>query len=97
MVPKSFCLLGHKIRVRVVPSKRWKWKDCVGYWDPRKHVIYLHASQNKTALQHTFCHEMVHRILDAMSHQLSGDEKFVDTFAGLLHQAWTTIPSRDAE
>ncbi len=42
-------------------------------------------------LEGTFCHELVHIMLYfAGEHELRNNEKFVDVFSGLLHQALTT-------
>lgn len=43
------------------------------------------------AQEHAFFHELVHAILTQMSEgDLNGNEKFVDIFSGLLHQAITS-------
>jgi len=43
-------------------------------------------------IKQTFYHELVHSILDSMhERKLSNDEKFVDTFANLLHQYNKTV------
>jgi hypothetical protein len=42
--------------------------------------------------EHTFLHELTHFILNAMGEsELRGNEKFVDVFSGLLHQALVTM------
>lgn len=46
----------------------------------------------ETSIEHTFCHELVHQILYLTEHnKLNKNEAFVDCFAGLLHQALTTM------
>jgi len=42
--------------------------------------------------EQTFLHELTHHILHAMGEtKLNDNEKFVDMFAGFLHQALTTM------
>ena len=45
----------------------------------------------KTSQEQTFCHELVHWILNVMSEDEKHDEQFVETFSMLLHQALTTM------
>ena len=46
----------------------------------------------QTQLEQVFLHELVHYILNEMNeYDLRSNEKFVDVFAGLLHQALTTM------
>jgi hypothetical protein len=91
-IPKRFQLLGHVITVRIVPKSRWKHgKSCVGIWEPDKFLISIVSGQPSTAMTQTFCHELTHACLDMMSHKLSNDEKFVDTYAHLLNNALTTF------
>lgn len=91
MIPKSYNLLGHKINVHIVPESRWKPKSCVGTFEPHRHRIMIRGSLDESLRGHTFYHEMVHSILSSMGHDLNEDENFVDMFAGLLHQAATTM------
>ena len=74
-----------------MPQKRWKRLNIEGHWSPNKNTISICDTVPEERLQQVFCHEMTHAILDAMNHPLSQDEVFVDNFAGLLCQAWTTI------
>lgn len=90
MIPKRYKLLGHTVKVNVIPEARWKQKDCVGLYQPHRHRILIRGSVEQSLREHTFYHELVHSILSSMDHDLNDDEKFVDMFAGLLHQAMTT-------
>jgi hypothetical protein len=47
-------------------------------------------------VQHTFCHELTHAMLDMISHELSRDEQFVDQLGALLQQALTTFEFKSA-
>lgn len=91
-IPARFQLLGHTIRVRVIPRSRWRHgKGVVGVWIPDKLQIDLLADPIETQLQATFCHELTHAMLDMMNHELSHCETFVDNLGGLLQQALTTF------
>lgn len=91
MIPKSFRLLGQTIKVVLVPEKRWKRLKIEGHWNPNSNRISILETVPEERQGQVFCHEMIHAILDSMNHPLSQDEVFVDNFAGLLHQAWSTI------
>lgn len=91
MIPKTFQLMGHTITVRVVAEKDWTDDDAVGLWNPQNLLIQIRGGMPDQRTQQAFCHELVHAILCHFSHPLNTDEAFVDTFAGLLHQAWTSI------
>lgn len=90
-IPSSFKLVGHKITVKVIPKSRWRRKSCVGIWLPNQLRIELLDSGEASVVQHTFCHELTHAILDCMGHDLSQNEQFVDTLGALLQQALTTF------
>ena len=91
MIPARFNLMGHTITVKVVPEKQWRDKTCVGLYKPEDCAILIRGSLRPEVMQQTFVHEMTHAILYYMNHALKNDEPFVDTFASLLHQAWTTV------
>ena len=82
--------------MRIIPLAKWRHpKSAVGMWDPTTHRIDLRNDLGDTELQQVFCHELVHAVLDEMKHKISYDEKFVDNFGSLLHQAlqtFTTAP-----
>lgn len=90
-IPKSFALHGTTYSVVIVRPEEWEGEDeDVGYFIPMRCVIVLKAV-NRQLMEHTFCHELVHAIVNAMGEdKLYRNEKFVDTFAGLLHQALLT-------
>jgi Zn-dependent peptidase ImmA (M78 family) len=82
--------MGHTITVRVVPEKLWTDDDAVGLWNPQNLLIQVRDGMAPQRIQQAFMHELVHAILDHFGHPISKDEQFVDTFAGLLHQAWSS-------
>jgi Zn-dependent peptidase ImmA (M78 family) len=88
-IPSSFKIMAHKITVRVIPKNEWKYDDAVGFWDPEKNEILL-LKQPRTQLRHTFWHEVMHAVLDMMSHKQARDEAFVDQVSGLLSQIMDT-------
>ena len=91
MIPKQFRLMGHTIGVKVIPESEWTDDDAVGLWNSQNLLIQVRGGMADQRIQQAFCHELVHAILDHFGHPISKDEQFVDTFAGLLHQAWTSI------
>lgn len=95
-IPSQLQLMGHTIKVKVIPRSRWRRKSCVGIWMPDKLTIELLDDGEISLVQHTFCHELTHAMLDMISHELSRDEKFVDQLGALLQQALTTFEFKDA-
>jgi D-hexose-6-phosphate mutarotase len=95
-IPRRFQIHGHEVTVRIIQLSKWRHsKSAVGIWDPTTHRIDLCNDLGDTELQQVFCHELVHAVLDEMKHKISYDEKFVDNFGSLLHQAlqtFTTAP-----
>lgn len=95
IVPKEFNLLGHTIAVKT-NNDRMGDKHALGYCHPLHNKITLADTTDGKPLQlsvieHTFCHELVHLILNTMGEdELYKNEKFVDVFGGLLHQYLTT-------
>lgn len=52
---------------------------------------YKGIGRNKTSIEQTLYHEVVHAILDTLGEsELSSNEKFVQSFSLLLHQFETT-------
>ena len=91
MIPKKFQLMGHTINVRIVPHKEWADDETVGFWNCENMTISVRAGLGDSHTQQIFCHELVHAILANMGEdELNSNEKFVDVFGSLLHQAWTT-------
>ena len=94
-VPRRLQLHGHEITVRILPLSKWPHtKSAVGMYDPTLHRIDIRGDQPDTAVQQTFCHELVHALLDEMNHKLSHDEVFVDTLGSLLQQALASFSNR---
>lgn len=90
MLPTAFPLLGHRITVRVVPPDEWQHgEDTVGIWVPTEYAIEINGGVQESMRGHTFFHELLHAALDQMNHKLARNEQFVDSLAGLLHQALT--------
>lgn len=85
-IPKSFKVLGHTVRVIVVPAGQWKAKDCIGYFDPEHSRIVIRRQRPASLMHHTFWHEVVHVVLNAINHKLYADESFVDNMGGVLAQ-----------
>ena len=91
-IPKSFQMLGHTIKVRVIPQSKWRVKDAVGVFYPDKYRIDVMAVQPESHRQQIFCHEYAHALLIlAGRDDLSADEKLVDQLGHLLQQSLTTF------
>jgi hypothetical protein len=94
-IPKRFKLLGRTITVEYDPmlDSRHGLRGEARYTSD---TIALQPTtdtfvRSPCHLEQTFLHEMVHFILEGMNeHDLRGNEKFVDNFSALLHQALTT-------
>ena len=91
-IPTSFKLFGSTIKV-VFDNKRMNDKEYYGESSYSKLQITLSETSGVEPLSphrvmDCFYHEKVHIILDSMKeHDLSRNERFVDTFAKLLRQS----------
>lgn len=88
MIPTEYELYGQKYIVKLIPADQWQDPENWGEFDPEVNEIRI--KDRGQASEWTFYHELVHSILMAMRHKLNNDENFVDTVAGLLHQAMKT-------
>jgi hypothetical protein len=90
-IPKSFALHGTTYEVSCVSEKNWEGEaDELGYLLPQLGKVAIKAGDQQI-MEHTYCHELVHAILTHMGEdKLNRNEKFVDMFGGLLHQAMTS-------
>jgi len=95
-IPKRFKLHGHTITVEYSIDLRDE-DDAVGKASYRGQKIILQPicvgySRPKTSIEQTFLHELTHHILHEMAeYDMMNNEKFVDLFSALLHQALTTM------
>ena len=93
-------MLGQTIEVRFDKSLS-EDSDCRGMSKVRENLIILQIDTEQyrvpdTQLEQTFFHELVHTILDNMNeYKLSKNEKFIEVFSGILHQALTTFEYED--
>lgn len=85
-LPKSFTLGGTTWKV----SHTSHIPDAFGETHLATSTVLLNSNKDisKDALEHTFCHELVHCILFAMGkgQKEPHDEEFVDLFGTFLHQ-----------
>lgn len=92
MIPKQLQLMGHALSVKIVPAKNWSDDDAMGFFNSQNMTISVIAGLDAQRTQQIFCHELVHAILHCMGEEkLNCNEKFVDVFGSLLHQAWTSV------
>ena len=95
-IPTKFKLMGLEITVEYDPNLVHN-DDYHGAADYRNSKIIIQPDveglkRPKQSMESTFCHELVHFILWAMSEEkLRKDERFVDLFSGLLHQVLITM------
>ena len=89
-IPKKFSLMGKDIRV-LYSNLLVADHGIEGAQKDNRIIIQRDSSQlnlGRQEIEHTFCHEMVHSILQAMNEdEMRKNEKFVDVFSALLHQA----------
>jgi len=92
-IPYRFEVLGRTIRVT---RSRKVNLDAFGEYNSERDTITIYRTARTPELQaHTFCHELMHVLLEAAGRpDLSDDEGFVDTMGGLLHQALSTARYR---
>lgn len=84
-IPSSFKVIGHTVKVHVVPPSKWAYPDCVAFFEPEKSRIYI-KKRSYALNRQAFWHEAVHAALSAINHPLYEDEIFVDNLGGLLAQ-----------
>jgi predicted SprT family Zn-dependent metalloprotease len=95
-IPKSFNLLGKTITVEDDPRLIFTdGANGMAHYRTSRIRLQPHCHEQPVLAvdrEHTFLHELVHHILVSMEQQkLNDDEKFVNLFSGLLHQAITTM------
>jgi hypothetical protein len=101
-IPKKFKLFDHTIEVIYNNTiKGDSGDELFGNTDSNFNKIRLAKKLKnekgksinipRSQIEHTFCHELVHTILCLMGEdKLNKNEKFVDNFAGFLHQYMNT-------
>lgn len=95
-IPKRFKLMGKEYTVEYMPKLNFT-DGAVGIAYHRTRRIGLQTDcpeypRSKEENEQTFLHELTHHILHVMEHsKLCDNEKFVNMFAGFLHQALTTM------
>ena len=89
-IPKRFKLLGETITVRYCNDMLLN--GSYGMASYKNNEIVLQDTNTPVEKrEHTFYHELTHHILSTMGEdKICSNEKFVDVFSGLLHQAIQT-------
>ncbi len=99
-IPTKFKLMGQTFNVEY-NKDLINERDLVGVAKLRLNKIELQPNVGgipitDEQLGHTFCHELVHCILGVLGEkELKENEKFVDTFGGLLFQMLETSEYED--
>ena len=87
MIPKSFQIFGHTIKVKITEDLS---ADNVGEWAPgQQEIRILPVGKNftKSNQEQTFWHETTHAIFDVLSYPKHyTDEALVDRIGQCLHQ-----------
>lgn len=95
-IPKTFDLFGSTWKV-LWNNQTMNDHERYGQCSYGEKEITLSTTQgvdklSSDKINQTFYHELVHAILDSMNeYELSRNEKFVNTFSELLHQALKTF------
>lgn len=101
-IPKSFKLMGKIYTVEDMPNLIYS-DAASGMAYHRSRRIGLQTSSIEYPIpdedrEQSFLHELTHHILHVMKEtKLNDNEKFVDMFAGFLHQALTTMEYDEEE
>lgn len=94
MLPKSFELGGHMVKVKIVKDL-YSNADCYGRWTPSLNQIEVQAVNKEVSASfqlQTFWHEVVHALLEVHCYEkLSKDENLVDRLGQGLHQVIRTL------
>lgn len=92
-IPKALWLHARRIEIDMVPRLMYA-EDTLGHAAYREDKIRLQRNEQSYPLpqrniEQVYLHELVHWILHTMGeYDLRSNEKFVDVFASLLHQAF---------
>lgn len=95
-IPRQFTLGALPFDVQIVDDLV-ETTECVGQTCVQAGRMVIQAITPETPMTpegqcHVFLHELVHAILGVMNeHRLNRNERFVDMFALLLHQALETM------
>lgn len=90
-IPTAVMLMGHRVSVERISPDRWPHGECVGLFSPKHMRISLLDSGSKSGIEHSYWHELMHAVTYCLNlDELYNDERFIDTVAGLLHQAAVT-------
>lgn len=92
-IPVRFTLFGSEYRVIFDDNLRTEssLEGTHNYYTKEITLQPEAKGQTRDAVEHAFFHELVHAILvQSGESELNQNEKFIDIFAGLLHQAMKT-------
>lgn len=95
-IPKRFKLMGQTINVYDDPYMDFADNASgMAHYRTMKIRLQTHCPEHPfidSDRERVFLHELTHHILHAMEEtKLNNNEKFVNMFAGFLHQALTTM------
>jgi hypothetical protein len=94
-IPEAFTLHGQRFIVTMDPALCAKTGNRgearLGYSEIAIQPEIESEPQPQSRVEQAFIHELVHGILFHMESSLNDDEKWVNLFANLLHQALSTM------
>jgi hypothetical protein len=99
-IPESFTLFAQNIQVIEDCDLIYR-TDNRGEQRPRENIILIQPPTPSVPMPHekieqTFCHELTHYLFEYSGKpELSLDEKYVEIFSHLLHQALTTAKYKE--
>lgn len=100
-IPRAIWLHAQRIDVEEAPTLMFQ-EDNLGHAAYREYKIRLQRNEQayprpQYSIEQAYLHELVHWILHTMGEEeLRSNEKFIDVFASLLHQALVMAEYDDA-
>ena len=86
LIPKTFLQRNRRVKVQRMSKALSDDLKRHGDFDTESYIIRL-APNDKETLEHTFCHELAHCLLEGTTKpELSENEKFVDSLGAMIHQ-----------
>jgi Zn-dependent peptidase ImmA (M78 family) len=90
-MPKSVCVLGEKIPVKVVTQEKmdqlFSHKGAMGLWAPDLKTIFLTKESNKEENLYTLCHEIGHVLFT----KVGFDQILASELQELIVQSYATL------
>ena len=91
-IPTRFTIINRDYKVVDTPPNKEDPPFGQTFFDEAKiELNKVKCGKDRNILEHTFLHELIHVLLNALGHEkLNDDEAFVDSLAAVLHQYMKT-------